>query len=177
MDYLFSPWRYQYVHQGRKEPGCPLCNALNAGNDAAHWILFRGQHSFILLNLFPYTSGHLMILPLEHVARLNDCGPAARTEIMELATYCEEVLQKEYEPDGLNVGINLGAAAGAGIAGHLHLHLVPRWQADANFMTVVGETRVLPEEISRTYERLRPYFPPRQALPPEQVAPAQTRQS
>ncbi|MHB8734951.1 MAG: HIT family protein [Terriglobales bacterium] len=162
MDYLFSPWRYRYIsgqHAATKEPGgCVLCAKLVEHDDVNNLILFRGQENAVILNLFPYTSGHLMILPLAHVARLAECSMAARTEMMELATRAEDALQQEYRPDGINLGMNLGSAAGAGIAGHLHLHVLPRWIADANFMTVIGETRVLPEVLSRSYERLQPYF-------------------
>jgi ATP adenylyltransferase len=158
MDYIFSPWRYRYVSGRPREDDCVLCAKLREQDDARNLVLHRARHNAILLNLFPYTTGHLMILPYEHAPRLGDLAPEARAEMMELAARAEQALQSEYHPDGLNLGLNLGAAAGAGIAGHLHLHVLPRWVADANFMTVVGETRVLPEDLARTYERLRPYF-------------------
>ncbi|MGH9533933.1 MAG: HIT family protein [Terriglobales bacterium] len=160
MDYIFSPWRYRYVSDRPPESACVLCAKLQEGDDADHLVLHRAVHNAVLLNLFPYTTGHLMIVPYQHAARLAETAPAARTEMMELAARAEQVLESEYHPDGLNLGLNIGAAAGAGIAGHLHLHVLPRWAADANFMTVVGETRVLPEDLPRTYQRLRPYFSP-----------------
>lgn len=158
MDYIFSPWRYRYVSARTPEAGCVLCAKLGASDDAANLILHRARYNAVLLNLFPYTSGHLMILPYQHASHLGDTSAEARTEMMALAVQAEQALESEYHPDGLNLGLNLGAAAGAGIASHLHLHVLPRWVADANFMTVVGETRVLPEDLARTYERLRPYF-------------------
>jgi len=165
MDYLFSPWRYRYVseqHAATQEPGnCVLCAKLVEGDDVNNLILFRGRDNAVILNLYPYTSGHLMILPLAHVSRLAAASAAARHEMMELAVQAEEALQQEYRPDGINLGMNLGSAAGAGIAGHLHLHVLPRWVADANFMSVIGETRVLPEDLGRSFERLLPYFQPK----------------
>ncbi|MGH9542303.1 MAG: HIT family protein [Terriglobales bacterium] len=158
MDYLFSPWRYRYVSEARAGNECVLCQKLAARDDEANFILHRGRHNAVMLNLYPYTSGHMMILPFAHVARLGDCDAAARAEMIEIAARGEQALEREYRPEGINLGMNLGAAAGAGIAGHLHLHLLPRWMADANFMTVVGETRVLPEALSDSYRRLRPYF-------------------
>ncbi|HXE31757.1 MAG TPA: HIT domain-containing protein [Terriglobales bacterium] len=159
MDYLFSPWRYRYLAEARAgAEGCVLCAQLQAADDAANLVVFRGARTAVMLNLYPYTSGHLMVLPLAHCASLRECGPATRGDMMELAARAEIVLEREYHPQGFNVGMNLGAAAGAGIAGHLHLHVVPRWTGDANFMTVVGETRVLPEELATTYARLRAAF-------------------
>jgi len=161
MDYLFSPWRYRYLTAAPAAPGvCVLCQHLQAGDDAASLVIFRGQQNAVMLNRYPYTSGHLMILPFAHIARLDEATPAARAEMMELAARAEIVLGREYHPQGLNLGLNLGEAAGAGIAAHLHLHVVPRWSGDANFMTVVGETRVLPETLEDTYTRLRRAFQP-----------------
>ena len=159
MDYVFSPWRYRYLAAPPDPAGaCVLCAELALGDDAAALVVARARHNAIMLNRFPYTSGHLMILPYRHAARLEACEPEARAEMMELAARAETVLTAAYRPHGLNLGLNLGEAAGAGIAGHLHLHVVPRWIGDANFMTVVGETRVLPEALDTTYRRLRPAF-------------------
>lgn len=161
MDYLFSPWRYRYLAAERPPAeACVLCDLLQGDGerDQANGVVWRGAHCAILLNAFPYTSGHIMILPLAHLARLADCPPATRSELTELAAQSETVLTHEYRPQGLNLGMNLGEAAGAGIAGHLHLHVVPRWTGDANFMTVVGETRVLPEELPDTWRRLHLAF-------------------
>ena len=157
MDYLWSPWRYQYmtqVTQG-KQPECFLCDAPQLNRDEETLIVYRGKKAFIILNRFPYTSGHVMIVPYAHVAELNLCEPGALQEIMVLTQKMEGVFQKTYKPDGMNLGMNLGRAAGAGVLGHLHLHMLPRWYGDSNFMTVSGETRVHPEELKTTYERLR----------------------
>jgi len=159
MDYLFSPWRYRYLTAPPADPGaCVLCAQLAAEDDAANLVVYRGEQAAVMLNRFPYSSGHIMILPYSHCATLAGCAAAVRTEMMELAARAELVLTQEYKPHGLNVGLNLGEASGAGIAGHLHLHVVPRWRGDANFMTVVGETRVLPELLPDTYVRLQRAF-------------------
>ncbi|HEV3307108.1 MAG TPA: HIT domain-containing protein, partial [Candidatus Sulfotelmatobacter sp.] len=123
--------------------------------DAETLIVHRAKKSFIILNRFPYTSGHVMIVPYAHVAELQLCEPGALAEMMELAQRIETIFHSTYRPDGINLGMNLGRAAGAGVAGHLHLHMLPRWIGDSNFMTVTGETRVHPEELKTTYERLR----------------------
>ncbi|HUX67375.1 MAG TPA: HIT domain-containing protein [Terriglobales bacterium] len=158
MDYLFSPWRYRYLAERGEPGGCVLCAQLASGDDDASLVVHRGALAAVMLNRYPYTSGHVMILPYAHAATLAACGAAARSEMIELAAQAEAILTAEYRAQGLNLGMNLGEAAGAGIAGHLHLHVVPRWSGDANFMTVVGETRVLPEELSATYARLRRAF-------------------
>jgi ATP adenylyltransferase len=157
MDYLWTPWRYQYmvqVSQG-KQPDCIFCDAVQRNRDEETLIVYRGKKAFIILNRFPYTSGHVMIVPYAHVAELNLCEPVALAEIMELAQKVETAFRADYKPDGMNLGMNLGRAAGAGVVGHLHLHMLPRWIGDSNFMTVTGETRVHPEELKTTYERLK----------------------
>lgn len=160
MDYLWTPWRYQYMSQVAqgKQPDCIFCDAAARNCDEETLIVHRGKNAFVILNRFPYTSGHVMIVPYRHVAELNACEPAALQEIMELAQKVEEVFRRDYKPDGMNLGMNLGRAAGAGVAGHLHLHALPRWIGDSNFMTVTGETRVHPEELKTTYERLKKAF-------------------
>lgn len=158
MDYVFSPWRYRYVSEARAEDACVLCLKLAEANDAENFVLYRGRANAVILNLYPYTSGHLMVLPYAHVGSLEACEPAVRSEMMELTARAEGILRREYHPDGLNLGMNLGEASGAGIAGHIHMHVLPRWHGDTNFMTVVAETRVLPEDVARSYARLRPYF-------------------
>jgi ATP adenylyltransferase len=162
MDHLYSPWRYRYLREAVAAEGgaCVLCAELAKPDDAAGLVVLRGAHNAIVLNRYPYTSGHMMILPYQHCASLEACGEAARAEMMELAARAEQALRAEYQAQGLNVGLNLGEAAGAGIAGHLHLHVVPRWRGDANFMSVVGETRVLPEELGDTWRRLRAALSP-----------------
>jgi len=157
MDYLWTPWRYQYMAQvtSGKQPDCIFCDAVQRQQDEETLIVYRARQSFIILNRFPYTSGHVMIVPYSHVAELNLCEAGTLAEIMQLAQRVEKVFRADYKPDGMNVGMNLGRAAGAGVAGHLHLHMLPRWIGDSNFMTVTGETRVHPEELKTTYDRLR----------------------
>jgi ATP adenylyltransferase len=157
MDYLWTPWRYQYMSQvtAGKQPECIFCDAVARNDDENTLIAYRGAKTFIILNRFPYTSGHVMIVPYAHVAELNLCESEALAEIMHLAQRVEKAFQANYKPDGMNLGMNLGKAAGAGVAGHLHLHVLPRWFGDSNFMTVTAETRVEPEALGVTYQRLR----------------------
>jgi ATP adenylyltransferase len=158
VDYLWSPWRYRYVSSGAprsSEPSsCLFCAKAESSDDRANLVVSRAEHNFILLNLYPYTSGHLMIAPYAHVASLQDASPVALEEMMNLARRADTVLRQLYKPDGMNLGMNLGACAGAGVAGHIHMHVLPRWCGDASFMTTISETRVLPEELSVTWERL-----------------------
>ena len=159
MDYLWSPWRYAYLSTLKKPDGCIFCAmAEDASHDEDWLVVFRGQHNFVVLNKFPYTSGHLMVVPYEHSASLAAITPQAAMELIELARASEMHLRSVYQPDGLNLGMNLGESAGAGIAGHIHMHAVPRWSGDSNFMTVTGETRVLPEELATTWMRLHKAF-------------------
>ena len=157
MDYLWTPWRYQYISQAvaGKQPDCIFCDAAERSDDQVTLVVHRGVSCFAILNRYPYTSGHLMIVPYAHVAELSLCEAATLTEMMRLAQRLEAALKALYKPDGMNFGMNLGRAAGAGITGHLHLHGLPRWIGDTNFMTVTGETRVHPEELSVTYERMK----------------------
>lgn len=158
MDYLWSPWRYRYVSTAQPEAQCLFCRVACSSEDRANFVLRRGRKNLVMLNAFPYTSGHLMIAPYAHVATLQDADPETLTEMIELARFAEGALRGVYQPHGFNVGMNIGASAGAGIAGHIHLHVLPRWSGDANFMTVIAETRVLPEDLPATYERLLPLF-------------------
>ena len=160
MDYLWTPWRSQYMKEaaGGKQAECIFCEALAKKDDAKTLIVHRGRKNFIILNRFPYTSGHVMIVPYAHLAELSLCDAETLDEIMQLAKRMETILHKEYKPDGMNLGMNLGRAAGAGVAGHLHLHVLPRWIGDSNFMTVTGETRVHPEDLQTTYGRLAKAF-------------------
>ena len=157
MDYLWTPWRYQYLEQATqgKQPDCIFCEALALNRDEETLIVHRAKKSFVILNRFPYTSGHVLIVPNAHVAELHLCQPGALEEMMEFAQKLEGVYHQEYKPDGMNLGMNLGKAAGAGVAGHLHLHILPRWIGDSNFMTVTGETRVHPEDLRTTFDRLK----------------------
>jgi ATP adenylyltransferase len=158
MDYLWTPWRYTYVSTVDKTDGCIFCQLLNLGDDQKALIVHRGELNFIILNAYPYTSGHVMVVPYEHVDRLNLLPEAAANEMMVLTRRLEDILTELYGPDGVNLGMNIGKAAGAGVAGHIHMHVLPRWVADANFMTVVAETRVLPESLQETYRRLKAKF-------------------
>ena len=156
MDFIWSPWRYEYLASGGvKAPSCVFCVGEDRTHDAERLIVFRGTHNFIILNLFPYTSGHLMVAPYEHLDTIVSAKADQLTEMMQLSQKSIAALQKLYRADGFNLGMNLGSAAGAGVREHFHLHVVPRWIGDASFMTIVGETRVLPEELQKTYERLK----------------------
>jgi ATP adenylyltransferase len=155
MDYLWTPWRYQYIATADQKQGCILCEAPAAGDDERMLIVHRGKQNYIILNRYPYTSGHVMIVPYAHQGTLPALEPAAGAEMMEMAQVLERALESLYHPQGYNLGMNIGRAAGAGIAGHLHMHLLPRWTGDTSFITTVGETRVEPEELSVTYQRLR----------------------
>jgi ATP adenylyltransferase len=155
MDYLWTPWRYAYIAAASKEDRCIFCDAVAAGDDEKTLIVFRGARNFIILNRFPYTTGHVMVVPYAHVADFAATDPDTLSEMMRLAQRVQSALASAYHPQGYNLGMNLGRAAGAGVVGHLHLHVLPRWAGDANFMTVVGETRVEPEDLSTTFAKLR----------------------
>jgi ATP adenylyltransferase len=144
-----------YIQNNKPDDACIFCIALQQADCLDNLIVWRGEHAFVILNRFPYTSGHLMIVPYTHRASLELLDPAARAEIMELAAKAIQVLQQVYSPEGYNLGINIGKVAGAGIAGHVHLHVVPRWGGDTNFMTSLGDTRVLPETLEDTYLRVK----------------------
>ncbi len=158
MDFLFTPWRYAYVTGADKARECLFCRVAGRQNDRENLVVHRAEHCFIMLNAFPYTSGHVMVVPYPHTDQLQKLPAAAAHELMDLTQKMEGVLRELYHPDGLNLGMNLGKAAGAGVAGHIHMHALPRWVADSNFMTVVGETRVLPESLEITYERIKARF-------------------
>ena len=155
MDHLWSPWRYRYVSQAIPDEACLFCRIAASKDDAENHVLLRAEHNYVLLNRYPYTSGHLMIAPHAHVATLEETEPRILEEMMRLAQRAERALRAVYHPGGVNVGINIGKAAGAGVEGHIHMHVLPRWQGDVNFMTAVGETRVLPEELDVTWGKLR----------------------
>lgn len=157
MERLWTPWRLAYVSGGGESNGCVFCNALT-DDEAAPLIVFRSATCFVILNLFPYNNAHLMVVPNRHVATLADATAEELTELMMLARIAETAITEAYAPHGMNLGINLGKPAGAGVPGHLHMHVVPRWNGDTNFMTVIGHTRVLPEELPQTADKLRPIF-------------------
>jgi ATP adenylyltransferase len=154
MDYLWTPWRYAYVSAADLTTGCVFCNAPKETDEKAR-IVYRGNHCYVILNTFPYTNGHVMIVPYIHLDELQKLPADAAQELMTLTQRLEAVLRSLYHPDGINLGMNLGKAAGAGVAGHIHMHMLPRWVADANFVSVIGETRVLPEALEVTWERVR----------------------
>ena len=158
MDYLWTPWRYSYITTADQAPACIFCEKAAEPDDRRALIVHRARHCFIILNAFPYTSGHVMVVPYAHLDSLQKLPPDATHEMMELTQKLEGVLRKLYHPDGINLGMNLGKAAGAGVAGHIHMHILPRWVADANFMTTIAETRVLPEDLSTTWERMKQLF-------------------
>ena len=159
MDFIWSPWRYDYLASAGKKPSsCVFCIGEDRSRDADRLIVFRGTYNFIILNLFPYTSGHTMVAPYEHLETITAAKTEQLSEMMQFAQRIIRALQELYKPDGFNIGMNLGQAAGAGIREHFHLHVVPRWVGDANFMTTVSETRVLPENLSTTYRKLREKF-------------------
>ena len=162
MDRLWAPWRLSYVTAAQvPATDCIFCDP-SAGREI-DLVVFRGERSYVILNLYPYNNGHLMVVPDRHLSALEALTPDEQTELMRLTRLSEMVLNEAYKPQGINVGINLGKAAGAGIENHLHIHLVPRWSGDPNFMTAVGETRVLPEDLTATAARLRPIFAKLQA--------------
>ncbi len=158
MDRIWTPWRFAYLRTVDQASECVFCQILHENRDSHNWVLSRNRNSYVILNLFPYTSGHLLIVVNRHISFLSEANSEELHEIIMLSRQCEIALQREYRPNGFNVGFNLGRAAGAGIEHHLHMHVLPRWVGDSNFVSVVGETRVLPEELSATYQRLLPYF-------------------
>ncbi|MDD3142793.1 MAG: HIT domain-containing protein [Candidatus Cloacimonetes bacterium] len=155
--YLYSPWRLDYI-QGEKPEDCVLCRFRETGRDTENLIVFRGKHCYVMLNRYPYNNGHIMLVPYLHAKTLGELPPAVMTELGRLLQSSEQALTQAYNCDGINIGINLGRAAGAGIDEHLHIHLVPRWNGDCNFMSVVGGKRVIPEAFEITCERLRQAF-------------------
>lgn len=156
MERLWTPWRLAYVTAASKgDPGCVFCAAAAPGGDAS-LIVHRGATCFVILNLYPYNNGHVMVVPQRHVGRLADLTAAELDEVMRLTRAVEMALEERYHPHGFNMGLNLGKSAGAGVLDHLHMHIVPRWNGDTNFMTVVGETRVLPETLTETAQQLAP---------------------
>lgn len=157
MKRLWTPWRMSYIKRGLSKPDsseCLFCRKLHSDQDVAEHMLYRGKRSFITLNLYPYNNGHLLIVPHQHTGSLEDLDEQTLTELMQLAQQSVTLLRTAFQPDGFNLGINQGQPAGAGIAEHLHLHVVPRWNGDTNFMMVIGETRLIPEWIDDTYAHL-----------------------
>lgn len=158
MEYLWAPWRSIYVKEKPDRQSCVFCIAAGSENDEETLVIHRGAGAFVMLNRYPYTSGHLMIAPYQHVSRLGQVELTVLEEIARMTQTAERVLEGIYRPGGLNLGMNLGEAAGAGIEQHIHLHVLPRWMGDANFMTTVGNTRVIPETLETTYAKVRAAF-------------------
>src|SRR5258706_126511 len=158
MDYLWTAWRYQYIKGAHEQTGCVFCEKPKLDDDRAALIVHRGEHCYVILNAFPYTSGHAMVVPFAHLDTLGKLPKPAGDEMMALCQRMEGVLGELYRPEGVNVGMNIGRAAGAGVAGHIHMHVLPRWTGDTNFMSAVSETRVLPEALETTWERMKAAF-------------------
>jgi ATP adenylyltransferase len=154
MERLFAGWRMKYVEKAKKTPGCLFCALRKKGDDVSRFILERGPHAFLVLNAFPYNSGHCMVAVNRHVGAVGGLTEPERKDVWRMVARAEAALHRAYRPEGMNLGINLGECAGAGVVGHLHIHIVPRWFGDSNFMSVIGETKVLPEDLSATYARL-----------------------
>ena len=154
MKHLWSPWRMTYLEKHEKEAGCVFCNAQAKEDGSTNLIAFRGQRAYVILNRFPYTSGHLLVVANQHKNSIEYLDAETRAEMMEQTTRAMVVLRSVYHPDAFNVGANIGEAAGAGIAGHVHIHVVPRWTGDSNFMMTLAEIKVMPEALVETYARV-----------------------
>ncbi len=159
MDYLWAPWRIEYIKKaGSKDEDCILCDKPAQTSDKEQLILFRGRFNFVIMNAFPYNAGHLMVAPFSHKARLSLLKADERHEHIDLISRCADILQAAMKPAGFNTGMNLGRVAGAGVDQHLHSHIVPRWEGDTNFMPVLADTRVVNQALRDTYDMLKPYF-------------------
>ena len=157
MDRIWAPWRMDYI-ESSKEPGCVFCEKSQSKKDKKNLVLYRGMETFILMNLYPYTNGHLMIAPYLHTSDVNELTEIANKEIMQFAKDCFNILKSKLGAEGFNFGANLGKVAGAGIDQHIHYHIVPRWSGDTNFMPVISETKIMIEKLNKTWERLKPEF-------------------
>lgn len=158
MEYILAPWRWEYIKIAHKMSNCIFCDSLKLNSDRDALILFRGNYNFIIMNKFPYNTGHLMVAPYRHLASLEDCSEEEGKEMLELLKSSISNLKKLFQPHGFNVGMNLGKSAGAGVLEHYHLHVVPRWEGDSNFMAIFGNTKVLVSDVSTVYEKLAPLF-------------------
>ena len=157
MQNLWAPWRIDYI-LGPKPDECVFCLPEHTDEDRERLILYRGKHCFVIMNKYPYNNGHLMVTPYRHIMNLVECGTEEMQEMMCLLQECVRIVQKLFNPQGMNLGLNLGEAAGAGIREHLHFHVVPRWNGDSSFMAVFSETRVIPEHLLASYDKLKPHF-------------------
>jgi ATP adenylyltransferase len=159
MDTLFTPWRFSYLTAAKPESqACIFCNAASSDDTRSTLTLYRGADALVMMNRYPYTNGHLMVAPVAHEARLFESADQSLQALIRLTAEAQRILSDVYHPDGFNVGMNFGRIAGAGVADHYHLHIVPRWSGDVNFMTVTGDTRLVPEALEDTFEKLAPYF-------------------
>jgi ATP adenylyltransferase len=162
LDTLWSPWRYDYIASGvadSESASCVFCRLRDdSANDEANFVIHRANQNLVVLNIYPYTSGHLLIVPYEHVAELDAAAKETTDELMDLTKRCQTALREAYQPGGFNIGMNLGKSAGAGVADHIHIHILPRWTGDTNFMSTIGGTRVIPEDLATTYQKLRAKF-------------------
>ena len=163
MDFLWSPWRYEYIksNENREEDSaeCVFCAVLQSpAGDDKKFIVHRAGFNFVILNIFPYITGHLMVVPFEHLPAISHASKESTDELMDLTKRSQEILGEVYRPDGFNIGMNIGKAAGAGVQNHFHMHVMPRWTGDANFMTSIAETRTIPEKLETTYEKLKDRF-------------------
>jgi len=154
METLWAPWRIEYI-LSKKPPGCIFCDKPAENSDEKNLILFRGRYNFIIMNAFPYNNGHMMVVPYRHTSSLSGWSDEERLEFLELADLGVELLKRVMRPDGFNLGINMGLVAGAGVAAHIHFHIVPRWNGDTNFMPVLSDTRVISEHLEATYFKLK----------------------
>lgn len=155
MNYLWSPWRMKYIQShSEDELSCVFCDLLNQQDGPQNLIVHRNKHVFVILNRYPYTSGHLMVVPYDHQPTFEYLEEQTLSDLMQTLTDCMRILRKLYNPQAFNLGANIGEAAGAGIAEHVHMHIVPRWTGDTNFMSTLGQTRILPEELEETYRRI-----------------------
>jgi ATP adenylyltransferase len=155
---IWAPWRLRYVKDASKNDECIFCTKPAAGDDRQNLIVHRGERCFVILNLFPYTNGHLMVAPFEHVGRLQEIAPDVSAEMFALAQTAMSRLEDVYHPEGFNLGVNQGRIAGAGVEGHIHLHVVPRWAGDNNYMPVIADTRVMPQSLEESYDALAGSF-------------------
>jgi ATP adenylyltransferase len=155
MDHLWSPWRMKYMEQDNQKSECIFCDAISANQDEENLVVYRGKLNFVILNRFPYTSGHVMVVPFLHKAFFEDLDDPTQLELMHLITKSTQVIRKVYHPDGFNIGANIGGGSGAGVVGHIHFHVVPRWGGDSNFMTTISDTRVIPEDLVQTLKKFK----------------------
>ncbi len=167
MKYIHTPWRAKYVKNVFKMKGCIFCDALKSNSDKKSYILLRGSHNFILLNKYPYTPGHLMVAPYKHIALFEQSKKESSYEMIELLKLSLKIVKEQYKPQGFNTGMNLGKCAGAGVADHYHFHVIPRWAGDANFMPLIGNTKLIIEDIEETYNKLAPLFKEKQVNSPK----------